>query len=276
MAEVKLTEDGRLINVETGEEFGRNENGRIVIDSTGSVGRTLDETGVSEPEETEEEYYEAMIKAGYPTGKTEYDGIDSVSHDPEKKNEKAPSADDPNTGPAAGAKARPVSLFSGNAHADRGASARTHVDSGPTSFNVKRSKYEVTPDTFFIVRFGLTIREDGGFYAINVNAAKDNPEVEEHWVKFRMWTYDEELKWKSDCLEFNAQSKTQYINIEKLNECKIKCLLLDWSFAEHDERLKLLHCDGRLSDESYSLFCGLYPVIANSIVELMNSVLENG
>jgi hypothetical protein len=37
----------------------------------------------------------------------------------------------------------------------------------------------------------------------------------------------------------------------------------------------MLHCDGILSDESYKIFMGLYPSIANTIVTLMNNVLEN-
>ena len=64
-------------------------------------------------------------------------------------------------------------------------------------------------------------------------------------------------------------------NIEKLNERKIRRLLLDWSFGEYDDRLKLLHCDGMLSDESYSVFMGLYPSIAGTIVDMMNLVLES-
>ena len=90
-----------------------------------------------------------------------------------------------------------------------------------------------------------------------------------------MWTYDEELQWKADCLEYNSQTKIQSINYDKLNEIKLKNLLLDWSFAENEDRLKLLHCDGKLSDESYSIFNGLYPSIATCIVEMMNDVLES-
>ena len=229
MAEVRLTEDGRLISVETGEEFGRNENGRIVANENAEEVLQGDDDV-----ETVEE-----IQAG------------------------ESSSSESSSGP---------SRFV-DAEASR---VKTHMDSGPTSFDIKRTKYEVTPETTFTVRFGLAAREDGGFYAINANAAKDNPEAEEHWVKFRMWTYDEELKWKADCMEFNAQSKTQYVNTDRLNEMKIKMLLLDWSFGGHEERLKLKHCDGRLSDESYSVFCGMYPVIIDSIIGLMNSILENG
>ena len=51
--------------------------------------------------------------------------------------------------------------------------------------------------------------------------------------------------------------------------------MLDWSFGEYDDRLKLLHCDGKLSDESYAMFMGLYPSIASTIVDMMNLVLES-
>lgn len=235
MAEVRLTEDGRLVNVETGEEFGRNENGRIVAN----------------------ENAEEVLREG-DGGADDAETVEEIHGEPQQ----APSPGQP-----------PVSSKFVESESAR---IKSHMDSGPTSFETKRTKYEVTPETTFMVRFGLAPREDGGFYAININAAKDNPEAEEHWAKFRMWTYDEELRWKADCMEFNAQSKAQYLNMEKLNERKIKMLLLDWSFGEHEDRLKLKRCDGRLSDESYSIFCGMYPVIADSIVSLMNSILENG
>ena len=230
MAEVRLTEDGRLINVETGEEFGRNENGRIVAN----------------------ENAEDVLRDG---------DDEEIAEDAQDESSDSPSEQ-----------------VSGQSRFVESESARikSHMDSGPTSFDIKRTKYEVTPATTFTVRFGLVPREDGGFYAININAAKDNPEAEEHWAEFRMWTYDEELRWKADCMEFHAPSKTQYINTEKLNEKKIRMLLLDWSFGENESRLRLQHCDGVLSDESYSIFCGMYPVIADSIVSLMNSILENG
>ena len=90
-----------------------------------------------------------------------------------------------------------------------------------------------------------------------------------------MWTYQEQIKWKNQSNEYNNSIKSLFLNFNKLNELKIKNLILDWSFGEYDSSLKLLHCDGKLSDESYSIFKGLYPIIANTIVDLMNNVLEN-
>lgn len=139
---------------------------------------------------------------------------------------------------------------------------------------VKKTKYEVTKDTNFKIEFGL-VRVDDRYIIIQKDYVSYTTESEPIWVKFRMWTYLEELKWKDECLEYNSQSKTQFLNVNKLNEIKIKNLILDWSFSEIDDKFRLLHTDGKLSDESYSIFCGLLPNIANTIVNLMNDVLEN-
>lgn len=145
----------------------------------------------------------------------------------------------------------------------------------PSSFNYKKSKYHVTKDSYFIVKFGLLRQTDGRFVPIMYQATDDFPTSQKHWVKFRMWNYYEELQWKQSVMEYNAKVKLQILNQDKLNEIKIKKLILDWSFGEYDNCLKLLHCDGNLSDESYALFMGLHPSIAKTIVDLMNQVLEN-
>ena len=263
MAEVRINENGELENVETGQVIGKNINGSIVLDSSGAKMMTLDDYGVKEPTETPEEYEEAFERE-----MTE-----------RKAREDEENAKGKEEGPRQEPEKKPAKTTSSsvkkNASQEEEPPSKQHMDIGDTSFNIKRTKYEVTPETYFTVRFGLVERKDGGYYTVGGNELADYPEAEPHWVKFRMWTYDEELRWKAEFMEFNAQSKTQYINIEKLNERKIKRLLLDWSFGEMEDRLKLLHCDGRLSDESYSMFRGLYPVIANRIVDMMNSVLEN-
>lgn len=151
-----------------------------------------------------------------------------------------------------------------------------NVDAGISSFRKDRTKYEVTRDTYFVVRFGLMQKGEGGrFIVIGEQDVPEHRGAEPHWVKFRMWSYDEELSWKSNCMEYSAADKCRILNINKLNEQKLKMLLLDWSFGECDDRLKLLHCDGRLSDESYCVLKCMYPAIVNAIIDLMNNVLEN-
>jgi len=149
----------------------------------------------------------------------------------------------------------------------------TGANKVPSSFVIKKTKYEVTQESNFTVYFGVYEKE-GRFIIINKDAVENFPEAELCWVKFRMWNYDEELLWKSQSMDFNYELKSQFINQSKLNEKKIKQLMLDWSFAENNDRLKLLHTDGILSDESYKIFKGMFPSIANSIIDLMNSVLE--
>lgn len=144
------------------------------------------------------------------------------------------------------------------------------------SIQYKDSKYHVNKDSFFIIKFGLLQQsQDGRFIPITYQATDDFAQSEKHWVKFRMWYYNEELQWKQNVMEYNNKVKAQILNQDKLNEIKLKKLMLDWSFSEFDDKLKLLHCNGILSDESYNMFMGLHPSIAKTIVDLMNLVLEN-
>ena len=139
----------------------------------------------------------------------------------------------------------------------------------------KKSKYHVTNDSYFIVKFGLLQQEDGRYVPITYESTDEFPKSEKHWVKFRMWYYNEQLQWKQSVMEYSTKAKMQILNQDKLNEIKLKKLLLDWSFESFDKNLALLHCDGKLSDESYEMFMGLHPSIAKTIVDLMNLVLEN-
>ena len=143
-----------------------------------------------------------------------------------------------------------------------------------TSYVQEKTKYEVKKDTTFTIDFGL-IEKDGRIVVVNVPSQLDNNIAESHWVKFRMWTYPEELKWKNDCMEFNAGARSFILNHDKFNEMKIRNLLLDWSFAVKADKHKLLHVSGYLSDESYEMFKGVFPNVINIIINLMNEVLEN-
>ena len=90
---------------------------------------------------------------------------------------------------------------------------------------------DVTENSYFTIRFGLWEKERGHFIPLREEAVEGIPDAEMHWVKFRMWTYGEELKWKSEFLEYNNATKSQFLNMEKLNERKIKFLMKDWSFT---------------------------------------------
>ena len=248
MAKARMNENGELINVETGKPIGRHSGHTTTISSTDAEHVfTLEDYGVREPEIPDEEFFERRKSK-------------------KKKEEDEDFSNAENT---------PINASDNVAvNQSDDSTPLQHFDVQPTSFKSK-SKYEVTDKSYFTVKFGLYEKEEGHFIPIKEEAVETMPQAEMHWVKFRMWTYSEELKWKSECLEYNNATKSQFLNMDKLNERKLKYLMKDWSFGEYDDRLKLLHCDGRLSDESYSMFMGLYPSIASTIVDLMNYVLES-
>lgn len=139
---------------------------------------------------------------------------------------------------------------------------------------VSYTKYEVTPESVFTVRFCLGF-DEGRPHAYVEEAKNSHPEYELHWVTFRMWTYREELDWRQRCTDYDNMTGISRLNTVKYNELKIRNLLKDWSFSEYDVKFKLLHVGGVLSDESYNLFNGMYPSIVDNIVFLMNQVLED-
>ncbi len=253
MATGRINEQGVLVNSKTGKPIGRHNGTSTSISSTDSaVTFNLDDYGVQIPDFPEE--------PDKGRSKREEEDADFAANSANIP--LYPSSDDkPSSSSAPESKPEPTPA--------------SPVDKGPTSFPAQRSKYEISPDSYFVVKFGLFQREDGRFVPIKEESVETMPTAELHWVKFRMWNYAEELKWKSEFLEYNPATKTQFLNNDKLNERKIRRLLLDWSFGENDDKMKLLHCDGRLSDESYALFMRLYPSIASTIVDLMNLVLES-
>lgn len=243
---LRITPNGEIFNAETGEQFGTGDlRTGITWDTSNSEVKTLEEMGYDPVDESEEEYKEAARRQGIYVMKSTWEVMYEQEH------------------PGANAvdvflerKSVPMPDRSGQADAGN------------------RSKYEVRPDTSFVVRFGILETGDGRFLPVTGEAMKDDPDVERHWAKFRMWSYDEKVKWRSESMEFDLLKKIREVNAEKLNERKIRSLLLDWSFGGYGDDMKLLHCDGRLSEESYSLFLNLHPSIANAIVNLMNSVLD--
>lgn len=139
---------------------------------------------------------------------------------------------------------------------------------------VSYSKYEVRPDSEFKIEFCIG-EKDGRIVVYTKEAAIQFPELESHWVVFRMWKYEEELDWKNRCQEYDAQSRSFKTNTNKLDELKIRYLIKSWSFENYDPKFKLLHANRYLSDESYDIFKGFYPTIINNIIFLMNQVLEH-
>ena len=138
----------------------------------------------------------------------------------------------------------------------------------------KYTKYEIRPDSEFTIEFCLEFSEDEKITILRKDAYLTTDGLERHWVKFRMWNFKEEMKWKNEATEFDSQIRFFRQNTEKLNELKLRNLIKDWSFAQEDPKFKLLHVNGVLSDESYEVLMGLHPTILDAIIILMNGRLE--
>jgi len=135
------------------------------------------------------------------------------------------------------------------------------------------SKYEVGPDSSFMVEFGILAKDDR-YVIMDKDEVKMTKGAESHWAKFKMWTYEQELDWKNEATEFDSTKRVHMLNTDKLNEIKLRNLILNWSFSEADNSLKMLHVNGVLADESLKVFYSIYPSIARHIVDGMNDVLE--
>lgn len=132
-------------------------------------------------------------------------------------------------------------------------------------------KYEITHDTTFRIRFWLNLRD--GRWVI-VPQDKKNKYSEEHWVDFRMWTFEEEIDLRKKATSWDGFKRIHLIDHDQLNRMKIQLLMKAWSFDAQNDRLKLLHVNDILSDESYKSFCKLQPNISRHIIERMNDVLD--
>ena len=149
----------------------------------------------------------------------------------------------------------------------------TTKDKQYTTFKYEPTKYQVTKDSVFVIKFGIDFY-DQRLIVINEYQVDDYPESQSHWVKFRMWTYKQQINWKDECMRFNNESRSFIIDNNKLNQLKVRRLIKDWSFAEHSDKFKLLHTNGVLSDQSYQIFKGFYPNVINAIIERMNRILQ--
>ncbi len=89
-----------------------------------------------------------------------------------------------------------------------------------------------------------------------------------------MWTYAEEIELRKRASSFDAIKRVHYLDNDILNRLKIQILLKKWSFEGSNSRLKLLHVNGILSDESYNVFMKMHPNIIRYVLDRMNNILE--
>lgn len=139
----------------------------------------------------------------------------------------------------------------------------------PTIFN----KYQVTKDSIFYIKFGIQFIEQEQDRIVIVQYDKANPNIENHWMKFRMWNYQQYNSFRDACCQLD-QYKNYIYNRPKLFKIKIKHLLLDWSFKQSDPNMKLMHVNGILSDQSIDDFMRLHTNILMYVQRQLNNVLQ--
>lgn len=168
---------------------------------------------------------------------------------------------------------KPLTLLQRIGRSEEKPKQQLKQDKKYTTFQYQPTKYQVTKDSVFVIRFGIDFLEQR-LILIEQEQVEQFPTSQSHWVKFRMWTYKQQIAWKDQCMRFNNESRSFVVDTNKLNELKIRRLIKDWSFAKHSDKFKLLHINGVLSDQSYQIFKGFYPNVINGIIQRMNRVLQ--
>jgi hypothetical protein len=136
----------------------------------------------------------------------------------------------------------------------------------------KPGKYELTDNDTFKIDIYLA-KKDKRWIVLEKPDGKMEG-VEAHWVEFRMWSFEEEIVLKKQATTYDQLKRIHFVDNDLLNRLKVQSLLKVWSFEKDNQRLKLLHVNGTLSDESYVAFTKLYPTIVRYVLERMNNVLE--
>ena len=134
---------------------------------------------------------------------------------------------------------------------------------------MKPGKYEVTDQHIFKIEINLVFR-DGRWVIVDSPGKK----IETHEVIFRMWTYDEMVELRKLATNYDGQKRIHLTDNDVLNRLKVQRLIVSWTFERDNPRLKLLHVNGILSDESWQAFTKLQPNIITYIFEEMNRVYE--
>ena len=132
------------------------------------------------------------------------------------------------------------------------------------------SKYEVKQDTVFYIRFGITFVDDR---LVVCEQDKLNKNIQSHWLKFRMWTFEQCNEIKNRCCQLDRYKNYIY-NKVKLFRQQLKYLLLDWSFGINDPNMKLMHVNKILSDQSINLIMNMHPNILFFIEDSLKDVLQ--
>ena len=135
------------------------------------------------------------------------------------------------------------------------------------------SKYHLKEDDTFMLKFGI-LSYEGRWRIVDFERLEDVPEAEEHWAKVKMCPYGLQNWIKEKATTFDRVTRMHKYDADLSNRIKIQRLLIDWSFSKEDERCKIHHVQGVMSDESYAMFERMQPNIINHIITRMNEILE--
>ena len=133
----------------------------------------------------------------------------------------------------------------------------------------KPGKYENTPDTTFKIQVHL--KEKDGRWILMAAPGKG---IESHTIVFRMWGYDEMVDMRKMATSYDAQKRLHMIDNDMLNRLKVQRLMVSWTFDRDNQRLRIQHVQGVMTDESWTAFKLLQPNITTYILDEMNKVYE--
>lgn len=135
------------------------------------------------------------------------------------------------------------------------------------------NKYQITKDSTFYIKFGIEFIEQQQDRIVITQYDKANTNIQNHWLKFRMWSYQECNRFRDLCCQ-QDQYRNYVYNKTKLFKMKVKHLLLDWSFKQSDPNMRLMHVNGILSDQSIDDFMRLHTNILFYVQRQLNNVLQ--
>lgn len=135
------------------------------------------------------------------------------------------------------------------------------------------SKYHLKEDDTFIIKFGVLLFE-GRWRVVDFEKLDSFPDAEKHWAKFKMLPYGLQNWIKEQSTKYDKLLRIHKFDGDLANRIKIQKLLIDWSFSDQDDKCKLHHVNGTMTDECYGLFEKMQPNIVNYIINKMNEVLD--
>ena len=130
--------------------------------------------------------------------------------------------------------------------------------------------YEVTPSHTFEIL--LYLKAKGNRWIVMSGPGKD---VTNHKVVMRLWSYDEMVDLRKRATSYDQAKRIHMVDQDLLNRMKIQKLMVSWTLSDDNPRLKLIHNQGVLVDESWEAVKKVQTNILQHIINEMNEVYEH-